>query len=125
MSKIKIFSLGGLNETGKKQALDKKDEFNNLPIELIICSPLQRAKLTAKLVNSDKNIPIIFNDSLKERYMGDFEGKSIDKLIESGDYDKMNSIPRYKNVESIDEMCDRLHAFLDEIKGYNPVDFPQ
>ena len=38
-----------LNEIGIKQAKDAKDKFNSYNFDMIICSPLKRTKLTAKL----------------------------------------------------------------------------
>lgn len=63
-----------LNETGINQAKAKIEEIKNLDINLIFCSPLNRAAQTAKIV-SNRKIPIIYNDSLTERCFGDFEGK--------------------------------------------------
>ena len=47
-----------LNDKGINEARKAKDEFNNLKIDLIMCSPLKRAKETAKILNTDKNINI-------------------------------------------------------------------
>ena len=60
-----------LNETGINQAKAKIEEIKNLDINLIFCSPLNRAAQTAKIV-SNRKIPIIYNDSLTERCFGDF-----------------------------------------------------
>lgn len=65
-----------LNETGINQAKAKIEEIKNLDINLIFCSPLNRAAQTAKIV-SNRKIPIIYNDSLTERCFGDFEGKKV------------------------------------------------
>ena len=52
-----------LNETGINQAKAKIEEIKNLDINLIFCSPLNRAAQTAKIV-SNRKISIIYNDSL-------------------------------------------------------------
>ena len=55
-----------LNDKGINEARKAKDEFNNLKIDLIMCSPLKRAKETAKILNEDKNINIIYKKELTE-----------------------------------------------------------
>ena len=64
-----------LNDKGINEARKAKDEFNNLKIDLIMCSPLKRAKETAKILNEDKNINIIYKKELTERGLGNFEGE--------------------------------------------------
>ena len=65
-----------LNDKGINEARKAKDEFNSLKIDLIMCSPLKRAKETAKILNTDKNINIVYKSELIERGLGDFEGES-------------------------------------------------
>ena len=103
-----------LNSTGKNQALIAKQEFEKLNIELIICSPLKRAVETANIINSDKKLPIIYNDSLKERFLGDFEG-TISKIKNNNIYNyKINS--KINNIESATELFDRVSKLLNNIK---------
>lgn len=64
-----------LNEVGIKQAKQTKEELKNIDIDLIICSPLKRAKKTAEIINEGRNIPIIFDDQIIERNFGEFEGE--------------------------------------------------
>ena len=66
-----------LNEVGIKQAKQTKEELKNIDIDLIICSPLKRAKKTAEIINEGRNIPIIFDDQIIERNFGEFEGEKI------------------------------------------------
>ena len=74
-----------LNEVGIKQAKQTKEELKNIDIDLIICSPLKRAKKTAEIINEGRNIPIIFDDQIIERNFGEFEGEKI-KFDEFWDY---------------------------------------
>ena len=96
-----------LNEVGIKQAKQTKEELKNIDIDLIICSPLKRAKKTAEIINEGRNIPIIF-----ERNFGEFEGEKI-KFDEFWDY---NAHPRYQRAETIQEIISRISNFLDKIK---------
>ena len=101
-----------LNETGINQARTKIGEIKNLDINLIFCSPLNRAAQTAKIVSNGK-IPIIYNDSLTERCFGDFEGKK--SLEYSNEYYNYNANLKANNVEPIQDLCNRVYSFLDEI----------
>ena len=101
-----------LNEVGIKQAKQTKEELKNIDIDLIMCSPLKRAKKTADIINEGRNIPIIFDDQIIERNFGEFEGEKI-KFDEFWDY---NAHPRDQRAETIQEIISRISNFLDKIK---------
>ena len=63
-----------LNETGIKQAYETKDKLTNLKIDIIFCSPLIRAKQTAEIINEKLNVPIVYDNRLKEFNAGDKQG---------------------------------------------------
>ncbi len=108
-----------LNEKGKQQAEETKDSLKEINLDLIICSPLKRAKQTAEIINRDKNISIMYDDRIIERDFGEFEGK------ETKDFDFHGYWNYYKNdiyeqAENIQEFFKRIYAFLDEITNkYN------
>ena len=64
-----------LNETGISQALKLKEYIKDIDYDLIICSPLKRARQTAEVINMERNIPIIYDERVIERDFGEFEGK--------------------------------------------------
>ncbi len=102
-----------LNEVGISQAKQTKEALKNKNIDLIICSPLKRAKQTAEIINEGRNIPIIYDEQIMERNFGEFEGKKI-KFDEFWDY---NINPKYEKAETIKEIIGRISNFLDGIKG--------
>lgn len=109
-----------LNNNGIQQAINVGKELNKLDIDLIYCSPIERAKHTLKLLNLDKNIPIIIENRLKERDMGIYEEVSFNDL----DWKKFwgyNSDLEYYGLESMKSVYERISNFLDElkIKEYN------
>lgn len=63
-----------LNNNGINQAKETKNNLLNTDIDLIICSPLLRAKQTAIIINEGRNIPIIYDERIIERDFGEFEG---------------------------------------------------
>ena len=103
-----------LNETGIKQATDKISIFNEYNFDLIICSTLKRAMKTAEILNSEKNVPIIYTDDLKERYFGELEG-----VISDFDEDPMYNINTNindKNIEPVLNLYKRVSNVLNEVK---------
>ena len=103
-----------LNQTGLMQAEETRKNLLNTNIDLIICSPLKRAKQTAEVINRDRNIPIIYDERIIERDFGEFEG------METKDFDFDGYWNYYKNdiyekAENIQDFFKRVYDFLDDI----------
>lgn len=103
-----------LNEKGMGQAEETRDSLKDTDIDLIICSPLKRAKQTADIINEGRNIPIIYDDRIIERDFGEFEGK------ETKDFDFYGYWNYYRNdiyeeAENIQDFFKRIYGFLDEV----------
>ncbi len=64
-----------LNKKGIKQAYITKKNLDHISIDVIFCSPLKRAKQTAEIINKGRNLEIIYDERLKERNYGEFEGE--------------------------------------------------
>lgn len=109
-----------LNKTGIEQARKAKEKINKCKIDLIYCSPLKRAKETAKIVNEDKKYKIIYEKDLEERGFGDFEGKTKEEIKEMvGDWEKIHDYKinsNERNIEPIKDVCNRVWNFLDKVK---------
>lgn len=104
-----------LNETGKEQALITKEKLKKEEIDLIICSPLIRAKETANIINEGRNLKIIYDDRLIERDFGEFEGEYI-KNYNVDEFWSYNTNKEYKKAENIRVFLKRIYNFLDDIK---------
>jgi broad specificity phosphatase PhoE len=63
-----------LNHVGEAQAHKAAHYLQDIGIERIVSSPLQRAQKTAKIINSYLNVPLNFYDNLKECSRGREEG---------------------------------------------------
>ena len=109
-----------LNNEGNKQALKIKSIIKDYNIDLIISSPLKRARKTAEIINEALNCPIIFDKSLEERGYGIFEGKVRrlikDNIINSNLLNNYNINLKYKGIEPIYDLCERVWNLLDNIK---------
>ena len=104
-----------LNATGIEQAINVGKDIRKLNLDIIFCSPIQRAKYTLELFNLDKNIPIIYDDRLTERNMGIYENVPFANL----DWDifwNYNSNIKYPELESMKEVYERIKKFIDELK---------
>ena len=71
-----------LTELGKEQARQAGRKAKAFKIDLIVCSPLQRAQQTARLIADELDMPdsaIVTIQELRERDLGDLEGHSYAK----------------------------------------------
>lgn len=103
-----------LNEKGIEQANITKNNLNSMNIDLIICSPLLRAKQTAQIINEGLNAEIIYNERISERDFGEFEGMETKDFDFWGYWDYYKN-EKYKRAENIQEFFKRICAFLDDI----------
>jgi len=100
---------------GINQAKQTKKKLENKTIDVIITSPLKRAKKTAQIIGEDRNIPIIEDNEVAERYFGKFEGMTAKEFNfdEIWNY-KLNK--QYEDAESVGALFDRIQGFLEKIK---------
>ncbi len=106
-----------LNEKGFEQANILKEKIKNINYDVIISSPLIRAKQTSEIVNV-LNKEIIYDDRLKERDAGTFKGKSLD-LTDRFEYWNYNTEYHQGDEELIKDFFKRVWDFLDELKKQN------
>lgn len=107
-----------LNEEGIKEAKKLASKLDLSKIDICISSPLKRAKQTARILTQGK-VKIIYDDLLKERGFGSYEGKKInfDLIGKQWDY-KLNDSSN--GIESIKGCLNRTKKFLDKIKKEYP-----
>lgn len=103
-----------LNEKGLAQAEKTKTLLQDTGIDLIICSPLIRAKQNAEIVNRDRNIPVHYDARITERNFGEFEGKTSKEFSVDDYWDYYKNI-HYQSAENIQDFFRRIYAFLDDI----------
>ena len=103
-----------LNKEGLKQAEETRSSLLNTDIDLIICSPLLRAKQTAEIINKDRNIPIIYDDRIIERDFGELEGMKTEDFDFHGFWNYYKN-EKYKRAENIQDFFKRINDFLEDI----------
>lgn len=111
-----------LNEKGLSQASNTADMLKDSAFDIIFCSPLKRARQTAKIINDDRGLNIVFDERLRERNYGEFEGTSKSSF----DYNEFWSYQKnvkYKKAENVQDFFRRIYSFLDDItsKEYNNI----
>lgn len=111
-----------LNATGIQQAeaLRAKIAARGLEFDAAYVSPLQRAAQTAQIILSP-DFPIVFDDRLKERNAGEFQGGSPRKLFDHEiDFLDMNLNSGAFSVEPIQDFHGRARAFLQDLRQSHP-----
>lgn len=66
-----------LAEEGIRLARETGEGMRDLPIDLVISSPLTRAVQTAQLLTQGRDVPIVTDERITEISFGEWEGESI------------------------------------------------
>lgn len=108
-----------LNDDGRKMASEAGAMYADVSFDICYCSPMSRAKETAKLVLNGRDIPIIYDDRLKEISFGECEGILNSKADPNAPTysffnDPVNYIPP-AGAESFEDLFNRTGDFLNEI----------
>jgi broad specificity phosphatase PhoE len=69
-----------LNDLGLSQAQNAADALARCDVDLIIASPLVRARKTAEIVAQHLGKPLLVDAELKERHFGAFEGLVVNEV---------------------------------------------
>ena len=140
-----------LNEKGLRQAAEAREVCKDKKIDVIYCSPLERAMLTAQIINEVHGVEVVIDDRLIELHMGSVQGKTIKDCTEQEikyafDYPEKNggeSLPdffkrvgeAYKDIESLNKnvlivshggVYRALYKLINNIEGYDlDIDTPK
>lgn len=103
-----------LNETGIEQAKGLAEKAASLGIDIIISSPLKRARQTADIVSDALGLSVLTDERLTEFDFGAFEGASR----ADAEYQRLKRqfCSKYENGESVLAVAARVYPFLDEIR---------
>lgn len=111
-----------LNDVGRQQAEETGKLIENETINLIITSPLKRAKETAQIINKRFNVKIIEDCRLMERKFGQSEGLTKNDIRqlkvnnpEIDDIWNYNKNIEFNGREIMYDFCNRIYEFLDDV----------
>lgn len=104
-----------LNETGIEQAKQAREKVKELEYDMIIRSPMNRVEQTMNIINQKNDIPIIIDERIRERRVGELEGYISTDEIENKiwDYELNYDIPSGENIKDFEK---RILEFIKEIK---------
>lgn len=83
-----------LNEKGKQQAKQCGNYFSGTDADVMIVSPLKRARQTAEIINEKLQLPIVIMDEFIERCFGEAEGMTYEERKEQF---PSHNIPGYES----------------------------
>ena len=104
----------GLTRDGVKQAEQVGRYFWDKEVDLIISSPLDRCKQTAKII-SNNLIEIVYDDRLLGRDHGEFTGEPKES-INFDEYWNYNLNTKYDKAESVVDLYNRVEQLLLDLK---------
>ena len=104
-----------LNELGVEEAYNTSKLLEKIDFDLIICSPLIRARQTADIINKNRNNQIVFDERILERSMGDLEGKHY--TDDNSQIWDININANGNNIETMEDFKSRVYDFLIEIEN--------
>jgi len=108
-----------LNDEGREMAKRAAAEYKDVHFDICFSSPLVRARETADILLSGRNIPIVTDDRLLEMSFGSYEGIEYSFNIPNCPINVIFQHPEeYKEsiggAESFEELFERTGAFLKE-----------
>ena len=109
-----------LNDAGRQMAAEAAERYKDIRFDVCYCSPLVRAKETAEILLKGRDIPVHYDDRLKEFGFGKYEGIENSFSIPNCPVNEMFFHPENYNIkveggESMDELFERTGSFLKEI----------
>ena len=109
-----------LNAEGRCMAEKAAEEYRDVPLDVCWCSPLIRARETAKIVLRGRDVPSFTDDRLREMSFGEYEGLENSFSIPDCPVNVIFQAPeKYTasvgGAETFDELFARTGSFLREV----------
>jgi probable phosphoglycerate mutase len=103
-----------LSDKGIEQAEQVAAKLTDCKIDIIIASPLKRARQTAQIISDTIGCDIIIEDRLVEHNYGIYEGVTRESL--EFKYARQQFPCKYPEGESIFQVVYRIYSLIEEIK---------
>ncbi len=113
-----------LTNRGKQQAICAAKRLKDENIDIVYSSPLQRAEMTANIINRDRKLDICLDERLKEIRCGEWEGHQIDdiKRMDEEEFRHWEHEPHkftVEGAETFEQVAQRAAESLDKIISEN------
>jgi probable phosphoglycerate mutase len=110
-----------LTENGIKNAISLGERLKETELTAIFSSPSGRTKATTSLIRGERDIPVIYDENLREIKLGQWEGKthsSIKEMYQTEFESYWNTPHQFKTVggETFEETRARAIQVLNRIK---------
>jgi alpha-ribazole phosphatase len=114
-----------LSDQGIQEAEKLRDRLTKEKINVIYSSNLSRARLTAEIIASRHNVKINSHDELNEISFGLIEGLTFEEIGKRHPelaevLSKWSVKPKFPGGESLDDLNNRVQAFLKRLQKHNP-----
>ncbi|MEO4052170.1 histidine phosphatase family protein [Solibacillus sp. CAU 1738] len=76
-----------LTEDGKNSAISLGERLKDIQFTAVFSSPSGRTKTTTELILGDREIPVHYDENLKEMNLGQWEGKTQNSIYEANPYE--------------------------------------
>ncbi|MCL4348238.1 MAG: histidine phosphatase family protein, partial [Candidatus Thermoplasmatota archaeon] len=108
-----------LNEKGKIQAQEAYERLKAINFDLIYSSDLGRAAETARIINAHREIPIRYDQRLRERDAGKYSGLTLSEIAKIKGVDltisKYVSDDILEGIEPLSQLISRVTEFIDHL----------
>ena len=107
-----------LTDLGRQQAARMAEQVAETSVNLILASPLERARDTARIVAARTGVPVMTEPRLIEQNFGSYEGRDMD----DGEYltRRENLLWRFPGCESAVQVIHRAYSVLEDVKRKYP-----
>lgn len=102
-----------LDETGMEQARETGRKLRDVPFDRVICSPMLRARQTARLILEGREVPMTLDRRIREQDYGVFEGTC--RLAQEFLEYKRHFARRYPGGDSQMTTAQRVYDFLEDV----------
>ena len=111
-----------LSKDGMFQVKELAEQLKSEEFDLIFCSPLERARQTAKEINKYQKCPVVYDHRLIERKCGDLDGIKYNELDGLKNWNWIIGDTRCKkyNAETVDNMMERVQDFINYLSEQWP-----
>lgn len=109
-----------LTERGKNQVQKTAKYLSAVGADLLMSSPILRAKETAEIISDATGLPVIIDDRLWEVKMGNFNNKNQEEMLNKYPEPEMRLAPDAEDkMESFIQVRSRLDILLEELKEHH------
>jgi broad specificity phosphatase PhoE len=108
-----------LTQKGREQAQKLAQLLNPVNVSAVLSSDLTRAKETAEIIAREHHLPVITNETIRERFFGAHmsakKKREIEKALDSMTEEEKFAFKYFKNGESGRDVVKRFKRFLTSV----------